>query len=303
MTPETKHTRDISQVIETLDTIGWQGPVSTNMRSSAVDALESGKVLYFPRLAFELSRTEELYLTPATTDAHAKNVSLDPANGKVKGAAGDETDIAAITAMMQRYYEYSRKLVETLLPRYAPALEAGRTSFRPVEIHGRPISARKDDTRLHIDAFPSSPTGGRRILRVFTNVNREAKGRHWRLGAPFEDVARNFVSKLPKQKPGAAWLLKTAGITKGQRTDYDHMMLNLHDTMKADDAYQARVVQNEFDFPPGSTWLVFTDMTSHAAMGGQHLFEQTFYLPVSAMENERKAPLRVLEKLAARPLV
>jgi 3-deoxy-D-manno-oct-2-ulosonic acid (Kdo) hydroxylase len=295
--------RDISQVVETLDAIGWQGPVSTNMRSTAVEALESGKVLYFPRLAFELSRIEEHYLTPATADAHSKNVSFDPANGKVKGAVGSDADIAAITAMMRRYYEYSRQLVETMLPRYASALEAGRTSFRPVEIRGRPISARKDDTRLHIDAFPSSPTGGRRILRVFTNVNREAMGRHWRLGAPFEDVAGNFIQGLPKQKPGAAWLLKTVRLTKGRRTDYDHLMLKLHDTMKADDAYQARVMQNEFHFPPGSTWLVFTDVTSHAAMGGQHLFEQTFYLPVSAMENEAKAPLRVLERLAARPLV
>lgn len=300
---DAKRTRDISEVIETLDAISWQGPVSTNMRSSAVEALESGKVLYFPRLPFELSKTEVRFLTPEIADAHAKNVSFEPKNGNLKGAVGSDSDLAAVTAMMRRYYEYARRLVETLLPRYAPALEAGRTSFRPVEVHGRSISARKDDTRLHIDAFPSTPMGDRRILRVFTNVNREAKGRHWRLGAPFEEMARDFVPKLPKQTPGSAWLLKTMRMTKGHRTAYDHMMLNLHDTMKADDAYQARVVQNEFDFPPGSTWLVFTDMTSHAAMGGQHMFEQTFYLPVHAMENEAKAPLRVLERLAARPLI
>lgn len=299
---DTKPSRDISQVIETLDAISWQGPVSTNMRDSAVEALEGGKVLYFPRLAFDLASKEERYLTPATADARAKNVSFDPKTGKVKGALGSEADIAAITEMMRRYYEYTRKLVITLLPRYASALEPGRTSFRPVEIKDRPISARKDDTRLHIDAFQSTPTGGRRILRVFTNVNRDGKGRHWRLGAPFEEMAGNFVPGLPKQSPGAAWLLKAARITKGKRTDYDHMMLNLHDTMKADDDYQARVVQNEFHFPPRSTWLVFTDMTSHAAMGGQHMFEQTFYLPVSAMENEARSPLRVLERLAARPL-
>ena len=300
---DTRPTRDISQVIETLDAISWQGPVSTNMRASAVESLESGKVLYFPRLAFELSRVEESFLTPAIADARAKNVSFDPKNGGLKGAVGGDADLAAIGTMMRRYYEYARALVATLLPRYAPALEIGRTSFRPVEVHGRPLSARKDDTRLHIDAFPSTPTGGKRILRVFTNVNREAKGRHWRLGAPFEEMAKNFVAKLPKQKPGAAWLLKTVGVTKGHRTHYDHMMLTLHDTMKADDAYQGSVVYNEFAFPPGSTWLVFTDMTSHAAMGGQHLFEQTFYLPVSAMENEARSPLRVMERLAARPLL
>jgi hypothetical protein len=299
----TKPTRDISQVIETLDAIVWQGPVSTNMRTSAMEALEDGKVLYFPRLAFALSKIEERYLTPATADARAKNVSFDPKSGQMKGVVGSPADIAAITTMMRRYYEYSRGLVETLLPRYAPALEIGRTSFRPVEVQGRPISARKDDTRLHIDAFPSSPTSGQRILRMFTNVNREGKGRHWRLGAPFEEMAKNFIPKLPKQAPGAAWLLNIVGATKGHRTAYDHIMLNLHDAMKADDTYQTRVVYNEFHFPPGSTWLVFTDMTSHAAMGGQHLFEQTFYLPVSAMKNESKSPLRALERMAARPLI
>ena len=30
---------------------------------------------------------------------------------------------------------------------------------------------RKDDTRLHVDSFPATPSGGRRILRVFSNVN------------------------------------------------------------------------------------------------------------------------------------
>jgi len=295
--------RDIADVIETLDAVSWREPASTNMRSSAVEALESGKVLYFPRLAFELSETETRYLDPSITDAKSKNVSFNPANGEAKGALGSDADIAAIASMMRRYADYARKFVETLLPDYAAHLEIGRTSFRPVEIKGRAISARKDDTRLHIDAFPSTPMGERRILRVFTNVNREGKGRHWRLGAPFEDVARNFMNRLPKQAAGSAWLMKTVGLTKGHRTPYDHVMLNLHDTMKADDAYQARVVQNEFDFPPGSTWMVFTDTTSHAAMGGQHLFEQTFYLPVSAMKNEAKAPLRVLERLARRPLV
>ncbi|MGQ0741931.1 MAG: Kdo hydroxylase family protein [Alphaproteobacteria bacterium] len=295
--------RDISHVIESLDAISWAGPVSTNMRSSAVDALESGKVLYLPRLAFELSRSEERLLTPTIANSHAKNVSYDPKADKLKGATACEADLTAIRAMLRRYYEYSRKLVEALLPRYTGSLEPGRTSFRPVEIKGRPISSRKDDTRLHIDAFPSTPMANRRILRVFTNVNPEGKTRDWRLGEPFETVATRYASKLRNQVPGSAWVMKKVGMTRGKRTAYDHLMLKLHDAMKADVAYQKSAVQNAFRFPPGATWVVFTDMTSHAAMGGQHLFEQTFYLPVSAMEHEGRAPLRVLERLRAQPLV
>jgi len=47
----------------------------------------------------------------------------------------------------------------------------------------------------------------------------------------------------------------------------------------------------------------FTDSVSHAAMSGQLVFEQTFYLPVRAMKNPERSPLRVLERLARRTLV
>jgi hypothetical protein len=38
-------------------------------------------------------------------------------------------------------------------------------------------------------------------------------------------------------------------------------------------------------------------------MAGQHVFEQTFYLPVSAMVTEAKAPLRVLERLTGHAMI
>jgi hypothetical protein len=79
-------------------------------------------------------------------------------------------------------------------------------------------------------------------------------------------------------------------------------MLQLHDRMKADPEYQAGAEQIAYDFPPGSTWIVFTDQVSHAAMAGQHLLEQTFYLPVTAMLDQTKSPLRILERLTGRAL-
>jgi hypothetical protein len=294
--------RDVAEVLETLDVLAWGGPAQTNMRASAVEALEDGKVLYLPRLAFDLSADERRFLSPDFADAKGKNVSFDPSGGAVKHAVGSRAEVDAIRAMMRRYADYASVLVRMLLPSYAHALEIGRTSFRPAEIAGRALSARKDDTRLHVDAFPSTPLGSKRILRVFTNVNPGGKGRDWRLGAPFEEVARTFLGGIPRQVPGSARALNLIGATKAYRTPYDHVMLNIHDSMKADDRYQREAVQNDFSFPPGSTWIVFTDKVSHAAMGGQHLFEQTFYLPVRAMTDESKSPLRILERLANRAL-
>ena len=42
---------------------------------------------------------------------------------------------------------------------------------------------------------------------------------------------------------------------------------------------------------------MFSDMVSHAAMAGQYAFEQTFSLPVAAMGDAARAPVRVLESV------
>jgi hypothetical protein len=47
---------------------------------------------------------------------------------------------------------------------------------------------------------------------------------------------------------------------------------------------------------------VETDVISHAAMGGQVTFEQTFYLPIEAMFEPEQSPLRILEKKLNRQL-
>ena len=299
----TKRQRDIAEIIETLDVTAWDAAVRTNMAASAAEALEDGKLLYFPRLAFGLSTEEQRFLSPEISDPRAKNVSFDPRIGTLKHAVGSPEDLAAVERMMRRYSAHALALIRMLLPVYAGAIESGRASFRPAEISGRALSPRKDDTRLHIDAFPSTPTGGKRILRVFTNVNPDGESRHWRLGATFHEVTKSFAGRIPQHSAALAKLLCAVGATKSYRTAYDHIMLKMHDTMKADDTYQQEAEQAEFRFPPGSTWIVYTDKVSHAAMGGQHLFEQTFYLPISAMADPSKAPLRILERFAGRALV
>lgn len=91
-------------------------------------------------------------------------------------------------------------------------------------------------------------------------------------------------------------------VTKAPRSEYDHYMLQLHDRMKEDTNYQETVTQLTQPFPAGSTWAVFSDQVSHAAMAGQHQFEQTYLLPVSGMLNPETSCLRVLERLAGRKL-
>ncbi|MBV8800962.1 MAG: Kdo hydroxylase family protein [Alphaproteobacteria bacterium] len=60
---------------------------------------------------------------------------------------------------------------------------------------------------------------------------------------------------------------------------------------------------NALDFRASSTWIWYTNQVSHAAIGRQYLRERTFYVPVSAMANTAKSPLKILERLTRRALV
>jgi len=143
---------------------------------------------------------------------------------------------------------------------------------------------------------------GRRILRVFSNIAPDGAVRQWEVGEPFPDLARRFFPRLRRPLPGEAALLAALGLTKGRRSLYDFYMLRLHDGMKLDEGYQQSVPKHAMRFPPGTSWMVFTDQASHAVKGGRFALEQTFHLPVDCLLHPERAPLRVLEGLAGRSL-
>jgi hypothetical protein len=268
---------------------------------SALGSLEAGNVLFFPRLRFAIEPDEQALFTPAILGG-AKNASYDPATDRLGGTSATGSGADTLRRFVRRFSEASAALVERLFPSDRGQVRRGRASFRPAEIAGRATSWRKDDTRLHVDSFPATPSGGRRILRVFTNVNPEGRVRSWRIGDDFDAVASRFADRLRVPPPGAGYALALLRITKTPRSPYDALMLQLHDRMKEDDEFQRTSPQTAVDFPAGSTWLAFTDQVSHAATAGQYQLEQTFLLPVAAMADEKRSPLRVLERLKGRPL-
>ena len=289
-------------VLQPLDISQWQGPFSPAQQETAISALEHGRLLYLPSLGFHLEPSEGRFLSPFWSDGSRKNISYEPATGRLGGVTIQGTEVDTLKTMMARYARMTRSLLEGLLPAYRRDLRQARTSFRPAEVENRPQSYKKDDRRLHTDAFPSRPTQGARILRIFTNVNPSGQDRIWRIGEPFADMAGKFFPRTHRAVPGSPWLLAALKITKGRRAEYDHTMLQLHDRVKADQEYQDKARQVQLAFPPGSTWVVFTDQVLHAALAGQYLFEQTFHIPVSAQRWPECSPLRTLEKLAGRPL-
>jgi len=291
-----------TDVLEELPITDWGGPFSPELRERALDALEAGKVIFCPRLPFRVEAGEAAFLNPGVGDETRKNVSLNPTTGEIGATALPPDDAARLAAMMQRFSDGADRLLRALYPSYEAALERARTSFRPVEIAGRDYSPRHDDKLLHVDAFPSRPLAGRRILRVFSNVADDGSVRRWRVGEPFADFAPKFVPRAKALTPGAAWVMQRLGLTKGRRTAYDHLMLSLHDLAKLDAGYQAQAPKVGLEIPAGATWFCFTDQVLHAALAGHCCLEQTFHLPVESMARPERSPLRVLEGLAGRRL-
>jgi hypothetical protein len=285
--------------IVSLELVSWRPSESADMQRTAIRTLESGGVLVLPSLAFALFEDEKRFLSPQWSDPRAKNISLE---GKaLKGARGAPHDLAALAGMVARFAGSASDLVTALFPRYAPYVRSARTSFRPQPAVGRALSWRKDDSLLHIDAFPSRPNHGERILRVFCNVN-PSEDRVWRVGDEFEAMAKTFLPRIRRPVPGGATLLALLRVTKGERSEYDQLMLGLHDNAKADREYQRNCPQQVLRFAPGTTWLCFSDQVMHAAVSGQHMLEQTIHLPIAALYEPDSSPLAILERLCGRPL-
>ncbi|MCP2233948.1 MULTISPECIES: Kdo hydroxylase family protein [Erwinia] len=288
-------------VIRTLPNTRWDESV---VDTSAIDALEQGKVLFLPQLAFTLTAEEQMLLTPQLVDAKRKNISFNPQTDRVNGVA-DDSKLPQVKALMVRHYQHSLRLIDGILPDYRAWLHSPANTLRlhPIAAWRDATSWRKDDSRLHVDAFPSRPNHGERILRIFSNIHPHGESRRWRVGEPFPVLAQRFISRLKGYSPLGSWLQQRFGITKSYRTHYDHLMLQLHDAMKADLRYQEHGPQVALELPAGSSWICFADQTPHAAMSGQFMMEQTFFLPVAGMRNPQNAPLTILEKLLQRPLV
>jgi hypothetical protein len=208
--------------------------------------------------------------------------------------------------------EYSRSVVQltaSILPSYAVRWRVDFASFRSEEEAGRELPLRSRNDLVHVDAFPTRPTRGDRILRVFTNVNPEAP-RVWASGGTFEELAARFAAAsglLPRARRAGVdgalrRLARAAGLPVAVRSPYDRFMLSFHHYLKENRAFQEEGGKITLRFPAGSTWMVFTDMVSHAVLAGRYALEQTFIVSRESLALPEKAPIAILERIAGVPL-
>jgi len=283
---------------------------------SACQHLEEGRILFFPQVPFDLPPRELEFLRKqrqSNARCH-KNISYFRATGRLKGFSGSEADAEHMRAVMRSYSLKSIEFLSRLLAPYRQNWRVDVTTFRPLQEKGRQLRLRSRNDLVHVDSFPSRPTRGDRILRIFTNIN-PTEAREWVTGVPFAEIIHELAGtrELPfPQPPGnSLWnrarralrqLGRAAGMPIVLRSPYDRFMRQLHDHMKANQAFQQRCQKQPVKFPPGSCWIVYTDLVPHAAVFGQYALEQTLIVKHSAMVRPERSPLSMLEQLAGAEL-
>jgi hypothetical protein len=283
--------------------------------SEAIDyrpELEAGNVLFFPSTPFALPEESKDFLRNLNFAGGAihKNVAYRPASDRVTGVEADGAHLDRLKTVLS---EYSRNVVQfaaELLPQYAANWKLDYASFRPLEEEGRDLPLNKRNDLLHTDAFPSRPTNGSLILRVFTNIH-PVKTRNWITTDPFRTIAERYAREAGLDRIAgsgrllnqSARLLRSLGLPVIPRSPYDRFMLHFHEYLKRNGDFQKNCPKYYFDFPPDSTWLTFTDVLPHSVQSGQHALEQTFIIARNSMAQPEDAPVSILERICGKPLL
>lgn len=275
--------------------------------------LETGDILFFPKAPLLVTAEQRAFLVTQRQSGAAihKNVSYRPTEDRLKGL--DQKDPAQANLVHGIMREFSGRVIAfmgSFLKRYAVDWGIDFASFRPVEEQGRKSSLHSRNDLLHFDSFPTRPSHGDRLLRIFLNIHPQ-RSRIWVTSDPFGILAGKFADRVGLTRPRGmldAWkraAVKAAarvGLPVVDRPPYDDFMLKIHHAMKEDAAFQRDCAKDRWEFPSGSAWIVFTDSASHACLSGQYMLEQTFIVRRGSLVRPELAPISILERIAGCPL-
>lgn len=291
---------------------GWAANGPARARQCC-EQLEAGKVLFLDRIPYLFPKADREFLLSQKQSGSRlhKNVSYRPHQDVLRGAASGGQAEEMLHDIMRRYSAEVANFLAKLLQPYAAHWTLDYASYRPEEEQGRDLPVHKRNDLLHVDSFPTRPMHGRRILRCFTNINPSAP-RVWNTTEDFDVLAQKYAADagLPRfaalgnrsSNSFLSGIKKMFGFKGGNHSAYDLFMLRFHDYLKEKSDFQENCPKARIEFPPGSTWICYTDSVAHAVLSGQYALEQTFIIGLRGLVTPEKSPIRVLEKLAGTPL-
>lgn len=280
--------------------------------------LEQGAILFFPKSPIQLDDSDLQFLRgqQQTDSSLHKNIAYKPKSDELTGVDTHTANPAAVDrlrSIMRGYSQSVTAFLTTFLAPYGSRWQLDYASFRPQEEQGRDLPLRRRNDLLHTDAFPTRPTHGARILRFFNNIH-PTRTRDWIVSDPFRTVASKYAPAeiaLPRPDSPVSRAFKSfaTGIGLGaaapslKRSPYDDFMMRFHNFLKENREFQSSCAKYDYQFPAGSSWMVYTDMVPHAVLCGQYALEQTYLVAPEAMVAPQHAPLMVLEELSGAKLV
>src|SRR5208282_4276814 len=308
-------TAGMSQLVDVQDAIAATPVTSADPTARGrwlCSQLETGNILFFTRTPFDIAQGDREFLLGQTQTSSAlhKNVAYRPAEDRITGLAKSENlEAERLRVILKNYSKRATQFLGELLSPYAGKWKLDFASFRPLEERGRPARLHARNDLPHFDSFPTRPTNGDRILRFFTNLN-PSQNRVWATSQTFEAIGSHFAKSLGLPRPRSAnplarsmrGLASALCLPGSHRSPYDNFMHRCHNAMKEDASFRETCPKQRWEFPPGSSWIVFTDCVSHAVLEGQYALEQTFLISRQAMVDPEKSPIAILERIAGYPL-
>ena len=275
------------------------------------DRLERGEIVTFDPCPFALpARDDRNFLLAQRPGGRIhKDISFSPVRNATTGFIREsDAQASRLHAILGEFTHRAAAWLGQVLPRYAARWQPDRVTVRSEEEAIRKLRLTARNDLLHVDAFPSRPTRGARILRLFVNLH--ATDPHvWATSLPFEDLFEKYSRFVgPSDWLADGWarrlgqgLLNLFQPGATARTPYDHFMLRLHHFLKTSDHFQERSPRKLWHFPPGSAWLLFTDGVAHAELRGQFALDHSFFIPQDALAIPHKSPFTLFEQAWRRP--
>lgn len=281
----------------------------TPSEQSVEQRLERGELLFFPTCPFPVASGDDLRflleqrLAPGFLSLRHKNISFDPQSGRVSGYRRKSADQEQrLRGLFAQFSGTATAWLARLLPHYPRGWRLDRATLRTEEEATRPLRLTARNDLLHLDAFPTRPTQGGRILRLFVNIH-PTEPRVWVTSETIAQLLPRYgqTARFPLRgtRGPVHWLKRcllhwTTG--SSQRSAYDAFMLRFHDLLKLNDAFQEKAPKRFWTFPPGSAWLVMTDGLSHAEMRGRFALEHSYFIAPETLLLPSESPAALLER-------
>ena len=267
--------------------------------ASLAERLERGELVFFPVTPFRLPSEDDGQFLRAQRGVVASRqpISFDPTAGNLTGQRSTD-DAERLARLMRSFSDVATGWLANELPEYQGKWSRDRATLRPEEeaIRSLGLSARND--LLHIDHFPDRPAAGRRLLRLFVNINTEDE-RVWITSEIFDSLLARYQSMHRLiSRSESEWREPLKGMQRLLQRDwsgrpaYDSFMQDLQHFLRSDDQFQDKAAKRFWHFPPNSCWLLFADGLSHAVLRGQYAMEHSFFVPKSALVLPELSPLR-----------